>query len=70
MYFLSKVVVKIDFYCFRCLKKLKRNENEIIDDNWFVFVIPGYLPPGATGIKNIFLMMLIEIFAYDYFTRQ
>ena len=32
---------------------VKRDENEVIDDNWFVFVIPGYLPPGATGTKYL-----------------
>ena len=27
------------------------DSNALVDDNWFVFLVPGYNPPGATGSK-------------------
>ena len=45
-----------DYTYFRCLKKVNGQEvtdgNEL-DDSWFVFLVPGYNPPGATGIQRI-----------------
>ena len=45
-----------DYIYYRCLKKVNGQDvtdtNEI-DDNWFVFLVPGYNPPGATGIQII-----------------